>query len=169
MCIWSARLTAGNETWRRWLDIRVLVFVVRSPTCARPLLAPPLSRSVCLRVPFSVAVGHRRDRRPRTLARSAPRPVPDSSAAIATYLANVRSLEGSRDGERGATDSLRRFISTTRHFPASLTAERLRSLFGPTDEGVQFTEQTQILLWGQILSQRSSDTAFLRIASGGQY
>ena len=56
--------------------------------------APASCPSVCLRVPFSVAVGHRRrDRRPRTLARSAPRPVPDSSAAIATYLANVRSEE----------------------------------------------------------------------------
>ena len=169
MCICSARLTAGNETWRRWLDIRVLVFVVRSPTCARflPLL------TVCLRVPFSVAVGHRRDRRPRTLARSAPpSPIRLPSPHIWQMSARRKERLPARS-ERPTRDSLRRFISTTRHFPAPLTMllpSGLGLFFGPTDadEGVQFTEQTQILLWGQILLQRFSGNAFLSITSGSQ-
>ena len=124
----------------------------------------PSCLSVCLRVPFSVAVGHRRDRRPRTLARL---PVP---SPIRPPSPHIWQMSGRRDGERGATDRLSPEIylynsafSCISDFAA---AERLRSLFGPTDEGVQFTEQSQILLWGQILSQRFS---FLSIASGGQY
>ena len=67
-----------------------------------------------------------------------------------TYLANVRSARSPKD-----CDGLSRFISTTRHFPASLAAVGSRrprpgSLSGPTVEGVQVPEEVLLIYWGRI-------------------